>query len=61
MHYKPFSFLIKFGPCVTKYVQSLLPNFKPFFVLRGVETFKDNGYEQIKENERNDDHEAYKV
>jgi len=38
-----------------------LIDFEVFLVLRSVEAFKDNGHEQIEENEGNDHHKTYEV
>ena len=38
--------------------QGFLGNLQALFVLSRVETLKDNGDEQVKENERNNDHKA---
>jgi hypothetical protein len=49
---------IKFGPEVVEPAQCFLGDLQALFVLSGVKTLKDNGDEQVKENERNNYHEA---
>ena len=48
-------------PELLEFVDCVLPDLKPFFILGAHETFQDNSDEKVQENERDDKHEAHEI